>query len=170
MEGVVVVSITETPPVHVHRPHINVWLVAVIGLAAGLIALGSWVLVDRFSGGGSVTHDATTLIDEFNAAGNAHDANAAAALFTSDAVMRTAVVGETIVGAEAIGRAAADPVNPRSERAAPVVVDGDFATTFIRFGSNKPVVVTFQLKDGKIIRIWAFEPGVTPPLNNAVTP
>jgi hypothetical protein len=29
------------------RQHINLWLVAVVGLAAALVALGAWVLVDR---------------------------------------------------------------------------------------------------------------------------
>mgnify|MGYP003562181239 CR=1 FL=1 len=97
-------STTHAPPVHVHRLHINPWLVAVIALAAALVALGSWVLVDRYTGGDSATSDATTLIDKFNAAGNAGDASALAALVTSDVVMRSE--GSVITGAEALGAAA----------------------------------------------------------------
>ena len=70
--------------IHVHRPHVNWPLVAIVGLAAALIGLGSWVLVDRYAGGGGATQDATTLIDRFNAAVSANDAKAASALLTFD--------------------------------------------------------------------------------------
>lgn len=33
---------------HVRRPHINLWLAAVVGLSAALVGLGSWALVDQF--------------------------------------------------------------------------------------------------------------------------
>lgn len=159
--------------IHVHRPHINGWLVTVVGLAAALIALGSWVLVDRYTGGGGATQDATTLIDNFNAAGSANDRKAAAALLTSNAVMWTN--GTTITGAKAIANEIATTPGLHVERTAPVTVNGDFASTLVNFSAlggaiKGPMVNVFQLKDGKIFRMWLFALGVTPPFTNAVMP
>ena len=36
---------------HEQRPHLDLWLVAVVGLVAALVALGSWVLIDRTTWG-----------------------------------------------------------------------------------------------------------------------
>jgi len=44
-KGVILVS-TYAPETHRHRVHVNPWLVAVIVLAAALVALGAWVLID----------------------------------------------------------------------------------------------------------------------------
>jgi hypothetical protein len=163
------------PPVHVHRLHINAWLVAVVGLAAGLIALGSWVLVDRYTGGGAA-HDATTVLDNFYAAVSspAHtDAATITPLVTSDAVFWTN--GDKSVGARQIGDDIAGTPGLHVQRIAPVTVWGSFATTYIRFsvpmaGINGPMVEVVQLKNGKIFRLWDFALGVTPPLTNAVVP
>jgi len=167
------VSTTHAPPVHAHRLHVNAWLVAVIALAAAVIALGSWVIVDHYTGGDGATQNATTLIDKFNAAGNAGDAKALAALVTSDVVMRSE--GSVITGAQALGDAAASAsaLGMRVERIAPVTVEGNFASTFIRAaepGSDRTLIAVHQLKDGKISRFWGFELGTTPPFDNAVMP
>ena len=68
---------------HEQRPHLDLWLVAVVGLAAALVALGSWVLIDRFEGAGS--DSAITVIDDFVASVNADDTDALAAVVTADA-------------------------------------------------------------------------------------
>lgn len=159
--------------IQVRFPHVNVLLVAVVGLALALVGLGSWVLVDRYAGGGGATQDATALIDKFNAAGNAGDASALVALVTSDVVMRSE--GSVITGAQALGGAAtvASFQGLRVERIAPVTVEGDFATTFLRAtqpGSVRTMLAVNQIKDGKIFRIWGFDLGVTPPFENAVMP
>ena len=61
---------TYMPPVHVHhRPHVDLRLGAIIGLVAALIGLGSWVLVDRYTGGGGGA-TATQLSPEVQAAVN----------------------------------------------------------------------------------------------------
>ena len=115
-----------------HLPHINPWLVAVAGLGAALIGLGAWVLVDRYAGGTSATQDATTLIDGFKPSGGAGDSGALAAVLTSDVVMTSE--GTVISGAQSLVGAAvmASAAGLRVERIAPVVVHGDFATTFLR--------------------------------------
>ena len=170
-EGGDLVSTTHAPPVHVRRPHINPWLVAVVALAAALVALGSWVLVDRYAGGDSATSDATTLIDKFDAAFNARDANALAALMAKDVEMRS--LGDTAVGRDTIANGIASSAIAQMERVSPVTVEGDFASWFERYtepGQTGTFLSVFQLKDGKILRIWGFQPGVTPPFDNAVTP
>lgn len=165
---------TYTPPAHVHhRPQIDVRLGAIIGLVAALIALGSWVLVDRYTGGGA-THDAATLIDKWQAASTAHDEKAVTALVTSDAVQW--FDGSTFSGPKAIfGGIMTDP-DLKVERTAPVTVSGDFASTFASVTapsagvSQVPIVEIYQFKDGKIFRHWAFALGTTAPFNTAVTP
>jgi hypothetical protein len=145
--------------------------VAVIALAAALVALGSWVLVDRYTGGDSTTRDATTLIDKFDAAFNARDADALAALMAEDVELRS--LGDTAVGRDRIANGIATYAAATMERVSPVTVEGDFASFFTRYtepGSTGTIVSVFQLEDGKIVRIWGFEPGVTPPFDNALMP
>lgn len=162
------------PPVHAHRAHVSLWLVAVIGLAAALVALGTWVLVDRYTGGDTATQDATTLIDDFGAASSAHNGEAAAALLTSDAVLWSN--GATISGRKAIANEIATTPGLRVERAAPVTVEGEFASTFSTFSvavagvDRAPMITVYQLKDGKIFRLWDFAVGVTPPFDSVAKP
>ena len=165
---------TYTPHAHVRLPHVSLWLVAVVGLAAALIGLGAWVLVDRYTGGGGATHDATTLINKVNAAWNTGDGKAAATLFTNNAVIES--MGDTMVGPKAIGQAmvGAHAMQFHVERVAPVTVNGDFATSWFKItgvGIDRyPVLTVFQLKDGKILRQWGFGVGLTLPFTNAVLP
>jgi hypothetical protein len=58
------------------------------------------------------------------------------------------------------------------ERVAPATVEGQFASTFIRYtglGSGTFLSVC-QIKDGKILRVWGYQPGETPPFDTAVMP
>ena len=170
-ERKVIVVTTYVPEVHARRPHVNVWAVAVVALAAALVALGTWVLVDRYAGGDSATQDATTLIDDVATAISTGDANAIPSLYASNAVQRSIGVGETYTGVKAI-RALAGCCTV--ERLAPVTVEGEYATSFMRLAApGWPTVVSisvFQIKDGKIVRDWHFVPGETPPFDNAVLP
>jgi ketosteroid isomerase-like protein len=163
----VIVVTTHVPEIHVRRLHVNVWLVAVVGLAAALVALGTWVLVDRYAGGGGATQDATTLIDDFNAAITAGDADAVAALITSD--FETWTTGSDLYTADEFLARATSPLG--AERIAPVTVEGDFATTYVTVSAvANPLVAVYQLEDGRIFRLWGFELGSTPPFDNAVLP
>jgi uncharacterized protein (TIGR02246 family) len=154
-----------------HQSHVNLWLVAVIGLVAALVALGSWVLIDRYTG---PEHDATTLIDDLNAAWSAGDAEAVATFFAPDAVM-TRDDGQQTVGVDAISGLVplTDASDFQVERVAPVTVEGDFATTFMKYTSvsaGGTEVGVFQLEEGKILRYWFFQLGATPPFDDAVMP
>ena len=99
-------------------------------------------------------------------------ANAIPSLYAKGAVIRSIGAGETYAGVDAI-RALADG-SFTVERVAPVTVDGEYATSFMRlsapgYGTAKSVSV-FQMKDGQIVRQWNFVPGQTPPFDNAVLP
>jgi hypothetical protein len=83
--------------------------------------------------------------------------------------------GSTFVGSKNMVKEIMSTPGLSVKRLAPVSVEGEFATTFVQFavpaaGINGPMVDVFQLKDGKIFRMWAFALGVTPPLDNAVMP
>jgi ketosteroid isomerase-like protein len=160
--------------IYLPRRHVSLWVVAVVGLAAALVALGTWVLVDRYAGGGGATQDATTLIDNFNTAINTGDRKALTAVMTTDVALRS--LGDTAAGRDTIAPALAAAASARVvrlERVSPVSVHGDFATFFQRYtepGRAGTFVAVLQLRDGRILRIWGFEPGVTPPFDNAVLP
>jgi hypothetical protein len=154
--------------VHLRRPHVNLWLVAVVGLAAALIGLASWVVVDRYAGGSSATDRATTLIDKANVAFSTGDQNAISTVFAQGAVIRS--LGDTYSGLPAI-RTLADG-SFTAERVAPVTMHGDFATTYVELtAAGVPTGTTlsvFEMKDGKILRLWNFAAASTPPFDNAL--
>ena len=150
----------------------NPWVVATAVLALALAGLGAWALADRSSSDGGSTQDATTLVDDLNRGWNAGDANAVAALYAKNAVIRS--LGDTVVGPKAIGKAAASASASgfQVERVAPVTLDGTFATTFVKVTGvgidQTPVVTVWQLQDGKILRQWGFGIGMTKPFDNAL--
>ena len=155
--------------VHVHRLHINGWLVAVVALAAALVALGSWVLVDHYSGGGSSSQNATTLIDNMNAAVSSGNANATVGLYSKNAVI-WAEGSRFATGSKAIHAAVLDAKlsQYRQERIAPVTVAGDYAATFDKMSLDPvPALDVVQIKNGKIYREWLFDLGQTKPFDNA---
>lgn len=154
---------------HLRRPRVKPWLVAVVGLAAALIGLASWVIVDRYAGGSSATENATTLIDKVYSEVSAGNVTAAAALYTPDAVLwqgpgdfytGTTEIRHAVEGAKTIGFTAT--------RIAPVTVQGEYATTYFSTPmAAAPVLTAFQLKDGKIFREWDFVLGGTTPFETA---
>lgn len=158
------------PPVH---RHLTTALWVVVGvLAAALVALGAWMVVDRYTG---PEYDATTLIDDAATAWSSYDVDGVRAAYTNDAVLDTGW-GTSFTGMnELIGNVeTVESIGFKIERVAPVTVEGDYATTFLRYstaaGEEGTLVNVFQLQDGKILRHWNLEPGETAPLTNAVMP
>jgi hypothetical protein len=153
--------------VHLRRPHVNLWLVAVVGLAAALIGLASWVVVDRYAGGSSATDKATTLIDKSAAAFSTGDQSAISTFFANDAVIWS--MGDTYSGLPAIRNLADGTFT--AERVAPVTMHGDFATTYVHLtpvvGPAGTTLSVFEIKDGKILRQWNFTT-TTSPFDNAL--
>lgn len=89
-EEVILVSTTDDPRAHVRgRP--NPWLLAVIGLAAALLALGAWVAIDRATRNepeNLASSEVVAMVKAQSAAAyQAYDAKAAAAFYAENAVM-----------------------------------------------------------------------------------
>ncbi len=145
-------------------------MVAVVGLVAALVGLASWVLVDRLTAGGGAREDATALVDDFNAAVNATDSQAVKALLAKGVVMVS--LGDTHRGADAVTNQLTGMTKRgvRVERIAPVNLVGQYASTFDKYtapgGESGIMLAVFQLRDGKIVRIWGMQPPVTPPYGN----
>lgn len=161
---------TYAPEAHPHRRfHVNPWLVALIALAAAVVGLGTWMIVDRYTGGDTATQNATTMIDDVNTAFTTGDANALDSLYASNAVIRSFGTNETYVGVAAISELADGSFTV--ERISPVTVNGEYATTFVKLtsgGQNVTTISVFQIQDGKVVRQWNFAPGQTPPFDNAL--
>lgn len=151
--------IANPSPTHVRRPDINLWLVAVIVLAAGLVALGAWTVVDRYTGSDT---EAAQIIDDLNTAVSAGDTEAVRELFASDAVFEMPT-GEQVSGLDNVVAAALIPYGAgfQIERVASVATEGDFATTFFRYsnGAEGVELVVLKLEDGKIARVWVYNHG-----------
>ena len=91
-------SFTHLPPAHAHRPHVSVWLVAVIGLVGALVALGAWALIGRDSQPeGLASGEVTTMLDDRIAAANGNDSEAFASFYTKDAILEEHDVQPAVV-------------------------------------------------------------------------
>ena len=98
-------AVTHTGPAHVHRPRFNPWLAAVIALAAVLVALGAWMIVDQTcssSTDGLASHEVATMLEDRIAAFDRADGRAAAAFYTNEAIMQEEDIGLTTRGREQI--------------------------------------------------------------------
>lgn len=150
--------------------HFDPWHGAVVVLAAALVALAAWVVIDNVTGGDSATEDATALIDDFSAAATANDGATAMTMMTDDIVLWSN--GDVISGAQALADEITSTPTLTIERIAPVSVEGEYATTFARYGvpgaGYEPAtsVFVYQLRDGKVARLWSFVFGVTEPFDN----
>ena len=149
-------SMTHAPPTHVRRLHINPWLVAVLVLSAGLVALGTWTIVDRSA---ESEPAATQIVDDLNAAVNAGDADALRSLFTPDAVFQVST-GEIVTGLDNVVNTALIPhaVRMQLERVGPVAIAGDSAASFINVsGTGGMELFVLQFKDGKIVQLSVYD-------------
>jgi hypothetical protein len=154
---VILVSMTHAPPTHLRRYHVNPWLVAVVALAAGLVALGTWTIVDRST---ESEPAAARIVDDLNAAVNAGDAGAVRALFTPDAVFQVST-GESITGLDNVVNTALIPhaVGFRVERVGSVATAGDTAATFTKVGNGTEDIelAVVQFENGKIVRMTVYD-------------
>jgi SnoaL-like domain len=157
------------PPVHRHLTT-ALWIVVGV-LAAALVALGAWMVVDRYTGPEA---DAAAVFDDLTSAWSSYDEAAVRSVYAPDAIFIGAG-GDSYTGVDSIvtNVPAVKAINAEIERIAPVTVEGDLSSTFVAFTSdtiNETWLTVLQTEDGKIVRHWDFQAGMTPPLDNAVTP
>lgn len=78
------------PETHRHRVHVDPWLIVVVVLAAALVALGGWVIVDQTRSSSPqdlASAEVAAMLDARLAAENRYDARAIAAFYAKDAIM-----------------------------------------------------------------------------------
>ena len=98
-------AVTHAGRAHVHPPQLNRWHVAVSGLAAAVVALGAWVVVDQTrssSTDGLAPPEVVAMLEKRIAAFDRADGQAAAAFYTKDAIMQEEDIGLTTRGREQI--------------------------------------------------------------------
>jgi len=162
---------------HIGRPHVNPWLVAVVLLTAALVAFGAWVVVDRVttsptapapsSTPGLASPETDAILEDRLAALNAGDAEAVSAFYTSDAVLEERDVTPPVVttGSEQIGRRIAGLVNTfgmQLERASPVIEFGLSTAEAVRSPSDPTlgwILVYRFAPNGKIAHQWVLPTG-----------
>jgi ketosteroid isomerase-like protein len=163
------------PETHRHRVHAHPWLVAVVVLAAALVALGAWVIVDQTRSSSTqdlASAEVAAMLNARLAAMNRFDAEAGAAFYAKDAVMEEhdpIIPGGVLVteGRDQIFQrlqAAADYGRGEGWRVEPGGVRsqiGDYvvSTEIFRVPGEQPlgqVVVVQKLdEEGKIAHEWA---------------
>ena len=159
-------SVAHAPPSHVRRWHVNIWLVAVVALAAALISLGIWVLVDRTSSSatpGIASTEVASMLRDRLAALNSGDAQAISAFYTANAVMEEHDVTPARVtrGSEAIGSAIATYVNSygmQLERVSPIIQTGRGVAEAVTVPNDPSfgftLVYLLDQESGKIAHQW----------------
>lgn len=142
-------------------------VVAVAALAAVLVGLGAWVLVDRLSGGG--TDEITALVDRNLAAMNAADAAAAAATYTEDAVIN--LFGEEHYGRQEITASLQGVIDVGTQlhRVSDVAANGEYVSFFHEWtnelGMEGADLSVMQIENGLIAAHWEFNLREWPPLD-----
>lgn len=157
------------PEAHPHRRfHVNPWLVTVVLLAAALVSLGAWVLVE---GSGGSSQD-KALVDQVITAINAQDGDAIGRLFTKDAVVAwTPDSPDNIVGLANIKAAATGGVSAETPVGDPITlpdppvgftvpdtaVDQHYVVQPVLIHDD-PFVIIFDVRGGRVATMMMFEP------------
>jgi hypothetical protein len=167
------VSAAYPPHAHLHRLHLSVWLIAVVALAAALIGLASWVIVDQTS---SPTTPAVkpvpalapakvvAMLDARFAALNSNAKRSFAQYYSPDTTFHDFGVTPPI---EAKGRANVVSLmegysrmwalaDARIARTSEVIQSGPFVANSLRLGDTRGIAVYELDEQGKIANQWAF--------------
>jgi len=164
VEGPLVGTPPAKQPSTPSHAHLVRWLVlAVVLLAAAVVALGAWVVVDQT---GTTGNDSQTLVNDLTSAWSTYDAKAITSLYAPNAVITeadgTADTGiDAILGALGGFKLLGLSVEPVGK----VAVNGEYTATFVRFSDGKEALTLLQVRNGKIVRHWDLGPGTTPPID-----
>jgi len=160
-------AVTHAGQAHVHRPQFNPWLVAVIALAAALVVLGAWVIVDQTGSSpaeGLASPEVATMLENRIAAFDRADGLAAAAFYTKDAIMQEEDIGLTTRGRKQIAARLQYLMDAglRMRTVGAPIQSGRFVGEAVRFYDPSGTargegVLAFELdpNSGKIAHQWA---------------
>jgi hypothetical protein len=168
-------SMTHVPVTHVGRPHLNPWLVVAVVLAALVVGLGVWVIVDQ-TWSSSVDRQASpevvAMLGARLAALNRADAEAIASFFTADATLNDVMSGSpelpfpVVTGNKDIGQAIATGITTSGlqlESVPPIAQYGQTVVEAVKaVGSESPMdwLLVYRLAaNGKIAYEWVLPAG-----------
>ena len=165
-------SVMHAPAKPVRRPHINPWLAAVIALAAALVGLSAWVVVDRSTSSSTSAHglaspEAATMLRDRLAALNSGDAKAISAFYARNAVLEERDVVPAVVtkGSEQIGGRIHEIVTLNGmqlESASPVIQLGRTVAeaTSVPGSPNEGFILVYNRDaNGRITHQWVLPAG-----------
>ena len=157
-------AVTHAGSAHGRRPSLNPWLVAVIALAAALLALGAWVVVDQTkspSTEGLASPNVVAMLRDRVAAVNSGDAKAISSFYTRNAVLEERDVTPPIVtkGGKEIGERISGlaAIGLKLESASPVIrLDGTVAeaTSMPGYPDEGFILVYKLAANSKIAHQW----------------
>jgi hypothetical protein len=160
------VSMTHAPSTDVRRPPVNPWAVVVTALAVAVVALGAWILADRYAGTSqsAASTEVAAMLESRIAAMNRGDSDAAAALYTQTGVLEERDQTPAVVSegrAEIASRLALlYTAGFRLESLGDPVQSGRFVGEAVRFyelggaGTGEGVLVFEIDRSGKIAHQW----------------
>lgn len=161
-------TVTHTGQAHAHRPQVNAWLAAVIALAAALIALGTWVIVDQTrssSTQGLASPETVTVLNDRIAAVNSGDAQAISAFYTRDAVLEERDVTPEVItrGSEQIGGRirGLTQLGLRLKSESPVIRFGNTVAEAASMpgSGTEGFILVYALEGNKIAHQWVLPAG-----------
>ena len=161
------------PHTHLHRPHLSIWLIAVVALAAALIGLASWVIVDQTSSPttpavrplhGLAPAKVVAMLDARFAALNSNGKRPFAKYYSPDTTFHDFMVTPPT---EARGRANVVSLmggysrmwalaGARVVRTSDVIRSGRFVAHSLRLGDSRGIAVYQLDEQGKIANQWVF--------------
>lgn len=163
-------SVAHHPPTHGRRWHVRPLTIAVIAVAASLVALGTWVIVDRNGSSttpGLASAEVVAMLGDRLAALNSGDPEAISAFYTRDAVLEERDVTPAIVtrGSDRIGERIGSIVRMFGMQLAPaspvIRLGGTVAeATSVPGYPDQGYILVYQLDpQGKIAHQWVLPAG-----------
>ena len=163
-------SVAQVPPTHVRRWHVSPLLVAVVGLATALVALGTWTVVDRTGSSSTVglaSPEVVAMLRDRVAALNSGNDEAIAAFYSANAVLEERDVTPAVVtrGRKQIGERIGGIVRVFGMQLVPtgpvIQLDGTVAeATSVPGYPDEGFVLVYQLDPhGAIAHQWVLPAG-----------
>lgn len=161
---------------HLRKPHFSLWLL-VVGLAAALIGLGSWVIVDQTGSQatpaaqpihGLASAQRVAMLDARLAALNSAGKQSMASYYSSDAVFEDRSVTPPIVVRGGTQVASLNEgfskvwalAGLRMTRESDVIQTGNYAAHAVRLGDYRFMAVFEFDQSGRIAHQWVFGRGM----------
>ena len=154
---------------HLRRPRINPWLVVVVALAAALVALSAWVLLDRQTNApeGLASPEVSAMLADRIVALNSGNAPAISSFYSQDAIVEERDIDPAFIsrGRKDIGaRLSGLPklwklMGIQASSESDVIQFGRYAAEAASIGKNWNGILVYKFdENGKIVHQWVIGP------------